>query len=377
MTMHEHSPMNPGVDDPALSLLTELVCTPSVSGQERQAVEVFVRHARGLGLHAETDAAGNGLAVRLARGAERRRVVLLGHIDTVPGKIPVRVEQDLLFGRGSVDAKGPLAAMLVAASRARLPEGVTLEVIAAVGEETPTSPGARHAVKGRGPDACIIGEPSGHDGVTLGYKGRLLCHARCQRDGSHSAGPDESPADILARWWERVRSRFGEMNLGRRGVFESVQATIQSCHSGSDGLSSFAEFSVGLRLPGWLAPAEAEAELRSIGRDLPVSLAIAGAETAYATDRNDPVVRALTSAIRAQGLTPRHKLKTGTADLNVVAPIWQCPIAAYGPGDSALDHTPEERLSIAEYRASIEILSRALESLAVELLAAPADTMGE
>ena len=43
-------------------------------------------------------------------GQPTRDIVLLGHMDTVPGDIPIRREGDVLYGRGSVDAKGPLAA---------------------------------------------------------------------------------------------------------------------------------------------------------------------------------------------------------------------------------------------------------------------------
>jgi LysW-gamma-L-lysine carboxypeptidase len=49
--------------------------------------------------------------------------------------------------------------------------------------------------------------------------------------------------------------------------------------------------------------------------------------------------------------------------------VWQCPIAAYGPGDSALDHTPGEHLVIDEYLRAIGVLTRAVESLASELVA--------
>ena len=53
--------------------------------------------------------------------------------------------------------------------------------------------------------------------------------------------------------------------------------------------------------------------------------------------------------------------------MNVVAPVWGCPIAAYGPGDSSLDHTPWERLELAEFVQSIAVLRVAVESLASEL----------
>jgi len=57
-------------------------------------------------------------------------------------------------------------------------------------------------------------------------------------------------------------------------------------------------------------------------------------------------------------------LKTGTSDMNVVAPHWPVPMLAYGPGDSNLDHTPEERLPLAEYLQAVEVLASVLASLA-------------
>jgi LysW-gamma-L-lysine carboxypeptidase len=49
--------------------------------------------------------------------------------------------------------------------------------------------------------------------------------------------------------------------------------------------------------------------------------------------------------------------------MNVVGPVWKCPIVAYGPGNSALDHTPDERISLSEYLRSIEILKSMLRTL--------------
>jgi LysW-gamma-L-lysine carboxypeptidase len=55
--------------------------------------------------------------------------------------------------------------------------------------------------------------------------------------------------------------------------------------------------------------------------------------------------------------------KTGTSDMNVVGPAWTCPICAYGPGDSAFDHTPQEGISLSEYLRSIQVLRSALHTL--------------
>lgn len=356
-------------------VLADLVAEPSVSGTERAAAEVFVRHAAALGLDAEIDEAGNAIGHRgasVAEAADRGvHIVLLGHIDTVPGEIPVRLEGGVLHGRGSVDAKGPLAAMLCAAARAEIPDGVRLTVAGAVGEETTGSPGARLLVGQYRPDACIIGEPSGWDGVTLGYKGRLIARATASGPGAHSASGEASASDLVFAWWRSVLGALDQRNAGAAGAFDAVQATIQRLSSDSDGLASTATLEGGFRLPVGVDPDDLASELRAIAPD-EITIRCLGAEVAYETGRNDPVVRALSGAIREHGARPRPKRKTGTADLNVVAPVWRCPIAAYGPGDSSLDHTPEERLPLAEFDRAVAVLTTAIASLAHELLAARA-----
>ena len=68
-------------------------------------------------------------------------------------------------------------------------------------------------------------------------------------------------------------------------------------------------------------------------------------------------------SIRAQEGKPRFKVKTGTSDMNVVGPVWKCPLVAYGPGDSRLDHTPTEHVQIEEYLKAIGVLTGVLEGL--------------
>ncbi|MFQ5576556.1 MAG: M20/M25/M40 family metallo-hydrolase [Anaerolineae bacterium] len=77
-------------------------------------------------------------------------------------------------------------------------------------------------------------------------------------------------------------------------------------------------------------------------------------------------MRAFLKAIRAAGGKPRFVVKTGTSDMNVVGPVWGCPILAYGPGDSSLDHTPHEHLNLNDYRRAIEILKVVLLELVKE-----------
>jgi LysW-gamma-L-lysine carboxypeptidase len=49
--------------------------------------------------------------------------------------------------------------------------------------------------------------------------------------------------------------------------------------------------------------------------------------------------------------------------MTVVGPAWRCPIVAYGPGDAALDHTPEERIVLDEYLKAVRVLAGVLGAL--------------
>lgn len=345
----------------ARDLVRGAVAIPSVSGQEAQVAAFLTDWMTAHGFRAHIDEAGNAVG---ERGSGPLTVVLLGHIDTVPGEIPVRVEGDRLYGRGSVDAKGSFCAFVAAV--AALPEpalrGARFICIGATEEEVPSSRGARFALQRYQPDLVLIGEPSGWAGLTLGYKGRLVAHVRVRKDNFHTAGEGTSAADDLAEAWFRVRA-WAARHSGH-GAFDTVQATLQSLSTRTDGLSQLAEGTFGLRLPPQVSPAAAESALRDRLADLPVSLSFSGHETAVRHPRDNALTRALRVAIREQGGTPVFKVKTGTSDMNVVASAWPVPTVAYGPGDSALDHTPDEHLDLAEYDRAVAVLTAALTRLA-------------
>ena len=84
---------------------------------------------------------------------------------------------------------------------------------------------------------------------------------------------------------------------------------------------------------------------------------------AWRCEKNTRLGRAFLSGIRSQGGEPRFVYKTGTADLSIVAPVWKCPAVVYGPGDSALDHTPNGRISLEEYGKAVQVLHEALMGL--------------
>ena len=352
------------VDDPeALALLEALVRFPSPSGAEGEAAAFLTRWMMAHGFEAWVDEAGNAVG---SMGEGPRTLLLLGHLDTAPGEIPVRVENGRLYGRGAVDAKGPLAAAAVAVARVGARPGWRWVVVGAVEEEAATSRGARHLLQTWSPpDMVLILEPSGADAITLGYKGRMLLHLRLEAPNRHTAIPEPNPAERLVDLWITLRERARAASSGNR-IFEQITPSLRRIQADGDGLREWAEMTVGFRLPEAWPPERWREAIRPILDTAGATWRTEGEEPAWRASAATPLVRALLAGIRGEGLHPRVLLKSGTSDMNVVGPAWRCPIAAYGPGDARLDHTPEEHMELTEYVTGIRVLTRALEWIAAQ-----------
>lgn len=336
--------------------LFSLLSHYSPSGQEAEAVDYLVARMQELGYkEAFVDQAGNAVGV-IGNGA--RQIVLLGHIDTVPGDIPVRMDGDILYGRGAVDAKGPLAAFVDCVASVEPVAGWQYVVIGAVDEER-DSAGARYVVSQYQPVYAIVGEPSRWDRVTLGYKGSAWAEVSVRRPMAHSAHGEESACEGAFRVWEELLKWVGEYNAGKQRLFDQIILSLQGFSSGDDGFESWAGLQVGARLPLEVPPEAWYQRFSQVAGDAsvePTGFPI----PAYLVEKNTPLVRAFLAGVREGGGRPGFVVKTGTADMNIVAPTWGCPVVAYGPGDSSLDHTALEHISIAEYARAVEVLKSVL-----------------
>jgi [amino group carrier protein]-lysine/ornithine hydrolase len=339
-----------------LALLSGLLHEYSPSNHEADAVRYLVRAMRALGFEAGSDGAGNAVG---SLGQGPNELMLLGHIDTVPGFITVESSGDALYGRGSVDAKGPLATFVSAAARAGAQPGWKLTVIGAVGEEG-SSPGARYVREHYPvPDMVVIGEPSGWDHVTLGYKGSLWLNYRYEQPIAHTAARTTGACEEAVAFWNRLQAHAAAWNADRPKFFDQFTPTLRGMHSASDGFCETATLAVNLRLPLGLDCAGTVALLENMAGS--ARLEITDCTPAYRGEKNTPLVRAFLSAIRQCGGQPGFVLKTGTSDMNILGPAWGCPIVAYGPGDSDLDHTPAEHILVAEYLKGVEVLAKTLQ----------------
>jgi [amino group carrier protein]-lysine/ornithine hydrolase len=340
--------------------LIGLVSHYSPSGEERQAVQWLVSRMNALGYdEAFIDDAGNAVGVM---GQGPKQVLLLGHIDTVPGEIAVRRNgippNEVLYGRGSVDAKGPLACFVDAVAKVGAKDGWQFVVIGAVEEER-NSEGARFVAKQYNPDFAIIGEPNQWDRVALGYKGSAWANITVKRRQNHTASGEVTAAEMAVAAWLGTKAYVDSFNAGKQKIFEKLLLTLRGMESDSNDFEQWACLRVGVRLPLDVSPEDWYEKLNEI-TDGAIVEPIGFAIPAWAGEKNTQLVRSFLSGIRSQGGDPRFVYKTGTADLNIVAPIWKCPAVVYGPGDSALDHAPDEHIDLSDYAKAFSVLGDVL-----------------
>lgn len=340
-------------DEQARQLLEDLVTIPSPTGSEDGCAAALVHFFEAHNREVYLDTVGN------VRAPADDSVLYTSHVDTVPGEIPVRVEstagEDVLWGRGAVDAKGPLAALAVAAVRS----GVSFAGV--VGEEV-DSRGARHLITDRNPPSAVVnGEPSGWNGITLGYRGIVQGTYVATSESGHTSRPEPNAIQQAIQWWTAVEAAFATDEWDP--IFEQVTPKPVSIDGGitDDGLAVETTLDVQLRVP----PSATTDEIREAA-DAHLETGTVNWKDAVEPTMQSPrtpVARAFRAAIRKYRGEPRLLRKTGTADMNIYASAWNCPMVTYGPGDSDLDHAPDERLSLTELDRAVAVLETVANTL--------------
>lgn len=347
--------MNP--DQAGPRLLEALVSAYSPSGQEDPAAEALTRHLDAWGLDVERDAAGNVIARQPDADPDDPTVLLVGHVDTVPGELDVRWEQDTLHGRGTVDAKGPLTAHALAL--ATLPEvGLDVRLVGAVGEEA-TSRGARHLRETvPEPEAFLIAEPTGLATVGLGYKGRLLADVEATAERTHPGEPSPTASERLLDAIDVLTERTG--NPDRDVGFDETTLRVTDLATATDAADEHAHATIDVRYP------DAVPDVGAVEASLPdgVTIDVKEAVPGVRADPRNGLAQAMRAALRKRDHEARRAVKTGTSDWNVLAEAWSCPAIAYGPGNADLDHSPRERIDAGEVREAAHVLRTGLELFA-------------
>jgi len=353
----------------AVSLLTRMLEIYSPSGKEEEISIFLAEEMKSLGLHVRKDNVGNVIG---ETGQGKPTILLCGHMDTVAGIIPVRVENNQLYGRGAVDAKASLAAMIIASStfvKEKLPGKV---LVVGVVDEEGDGKGIKHLVKsGISPDYAIFGEPSGVENVTIGYKGSLRLKITCETRSGHSAAPwlFESAVEKALEIWRIIQ----ELHMSQErseSRFYSITSCLTKIRGGeaSSKVPSKCNIYVDIRVPPQFTSQQVFDEVsrkikqyQTTNPKVLVRVKIEDLTDPIEVEPSSLLVRALSWAIRkVRSNTASLIRKTGTGDMNVLGNALKTPVVTYGPGDSSLDHTPNEHIDIQEYLDSIQVYREAI-----------------
>ena len=344
----------------------------SPSGSEEELANFLHEHMASRGFKVRKDNVGNVIG---ELGREGPRILLCGHMDTVPGELPVRLEGDRLYGRGSVDAKASLAAMIAGSSLAMKRNPPIQVTVAGVVEEETSSIGAKAIMaSGNSYDLAVFGEPSGAPNIIIGYKGSLRLQVTFSTNGGHSASPwlSKNSYEEAFTYWKAFKHSLIDNESPSK--FSTPTGCVTSAVAGNatNSIPSQASLVIDVRFPHNIKAADMINKIRTFTDhyhkshdDVHVAVKV-NDQTEAVLGRNDSVaVRAFRWAIRK---TMKCQItlvkKTGTSDMNLFAQSYSIPMIAYGPGDSSLDHTQNENVSIPEYLHSVEVYANAIEHVA-------------
>ena len=358
--------------DQAVRLLTNLLGIYSPSGKEAEIANFLAEEMKKLGFQVGMDGIGNVIGVV---GEGEPVILLCGHMDTVAGHIPLRVEEGKIYARGAVDAKGPLAAMVMAAAEvAKEPAFKGKILIASVVEEEATSRGVKHLItQGIKADYAIFGEPSGVENITIGYKGQIQLKVVCKTQTGHSSTPwlYENALEEAYELWGQIKNAFPYPSLETQ---ESPFAAVTTCLvkvSGGRATSVIpfeSEMFIDVRVPIQFTTAQVFDEIQKViakyksdNPKVSVKATVEDTVEPFEVNKTSPLVHTLSASVRKVLNKPATLLrKTGTGDMNILGRAMNLPVVTYGPGESSLDHTIDEHIDISEYLDAIQVYKETL-----------------
>lgn len=314
-------------------LVRRLVDIPSVSGGEGRCGEFLAAWLEAAGFRVDLQEVSPG-RLNVAAACGRPEVVLSTHMDTVGPFFASGEDSEWITGRGSCDAKGILAAQLVAARELKQAGLSDFGLLFVVGEET-VSDGARAAnASSPGSRFVIVGEPTGNR-LVAATKGILQVRLRARGRAAHSAYPDRGESAI-----EKLLD---------------VLADLRAMPLPRDPELGPTTMNIGL-LSGGVAPnvTPPEAEATALFRT------VTGPESLVAQIDQVVAGRAEIEVVRAGGPTRMVRLDGFEADVVAFTTDvphldrWGRPLLV-GPGSILRAHSAEERIAKAELVRAVEL----------------------
>ncbi|MEV5848151.1 succinyl-diaminopimelate desuccinylase [Streptomyces sp. NPDC051985] len=332
-----------------VDLTRALVDLPSESGAEAGIADAVEHALRGLG-HLKVDRVGNTVVARTALGRDRR-VLIAGHLDTVPaaGNLPSRLADGCVHGLGACDMKGGVAVALRLAATVPEPAADLTFVLYECEEVEGERNGLNHlAPELLAADLAILMEPS-DAGVEAGCQGYLAADVVVPGRRAHTArawqgvNAAHKAARVLQRLDDHTAERVVIDGLEYR---EGLSAVAVRAGVAGNVVPDECVVTVNYRFAPSRSEADAEAYVRGLFPEYEVRVTevVGGAP---------PRLDRVAGLVEALGAVPRPKL--GWTDVARFAAL-DVPALNYGPGDPSLAHTAGEYVPVGQLRACEESL---------------------
>jgi acetylornithine deacetylase len=373
---------------PAASLLQSLVAIPSINPREAdtpaeaamaEAVAAWLREA-GVEVELQTILPGRPNVLGRVQGRDRSRIFLLeSHLDTVEidgmtaAPFGADIREGRLYGRGACDAKGPLAAMMLAvADLAREAPPPVDVVLAAVMDEEHRYRGVTALLERGEPfAAAIVGEPTELD-LVVAHKGCVRFSVTTHGRACHSSNPWEGENAIMgmAGLLDFIRHEIEPEALAKSHPRVGPATACVSLISGGSAINAVpAACTVHLdrrTLPGE-EPLAVWADYRDrLQAFAPGKITVNEpyvVDYAMDTDPAAPVVRALENAVRDTGRPTAVRGVSYGTDASKLARAG-IPSVVFGPGSIQQAHSAEEWVELRQVEAAAAILARAIRAFA-------------
>ncbi|MGI0084789.1 MAG: M20/M25/M40 family metallo-hydrolase, partial [Nitrososphaerales archaeon] len=262
----------------------------SPSGDERDLARFLFSELKEQGHEPLIDRAGN---VICEVGSGSVSILFCGHMDTVPGELPVRREGSTLYGRGACDAKGPLLSMLfafedIASEFKSDPEKARSGnvIFAGVTEEERNSRGLNELIRNKvRADGAIFGEPCGVNRVTIGYRGHVPVKVVIETREVHGSAPwlASNAAELAFSIYQKIKAQWPSERPQSTGA---VSVALTQLHSGSvhNVTPGRATMTLDIRVPSGVSTNEVASKVQSAVLDFNSSDVKASVNFGYSTE---------------------------------------------------------------------------------------------
>ena len=314
-------------------LTMDLVKIPSVSGQELE-IGNFLKDLLDNDFAVKTQKVGDRINVFAFAG--KPKLLFTTHMDTVPGILKTAEDPNFIYGRGSCDAKGAIAAMISAGLTA-LQSGFSDFCLLFDVDEENEFEGIKTAIKRVNPEFVVVGEPSSLRLVN-GQKGLL------QFDISEKG--KAAPASLPQKGFSAINKLLRDLNkldglkLPRNEFLGETTVNVGKINGGqaANVIPDFASAKIDVRTVG------KNSEIKSLFRE-----AVVNGELKTEMDF-EPVFNDL------YGLPKMLGLKTLVASYFTEMYFWRkrAKTVVFGPGDYRYAHSAFERVSKKELLRAAE-----------------------